>query len=175
MRRPIARIKGLGFIIWQSRHMAYHVGIGLLWAWFLRERWNQFNVRWIWLSVLGSVLPDADHLLYFWTYGKRDAYTLDVRQFLRNKQWRAVAAYLANGHKFNTNLSLHNYYFMAGLLALALVSSRIEWQAGVILFGAMLFHYIFDIIDDILMLGSINPNWRRWGRKKLTLESLKRP
>lgn len=169
MRRPIARIKGLGHIIWQARHMVYHMGIGLLWAWFLREFWNEFNLRWIWISVVGSLLPDIDHLLYFTTYGRRDTYTLDIRHFLRKKQWRAVVAYIANGHKSNTNLSYHNYYFMAGLLGFALVSSLYDWETGVILFGAMLLHYIFDIIDDILMLGSINPNWRRWGRKKIVL------
>ena len=65
MRRSVARIKGLGFILWQTRHMVYHVMLGLLWAWFLRERWGEFNPKWIAMAVVGSLLPDLDHLNYF--------------------------------------------------------------------------------------------------------------
>lgn len=163
MRRSVARIKGLAFIIWHARHEFYHILIGLLWSWFLREQWNEFNPRWIWISVLASLLPDADHLYYFFTYGKFGQYALSVRTLLKKRQWRALTIFLENGHKYQTNLSLHNYYFMAFLFVLSLISSVVDWEAGVILFGAMVLHYLFDILDDILILGSVNPNWKRWG------------
>ncbi|MBI5619677.1 metal-dependent hydrolase [Candidatus Gottesmanbacteria bacterium] len=167
MRRGVARIKGLGFILWHARHNFYHVMVGLVWAWFLRERWHEFNARWIWLSVFGSLLPDVDHMIYFWGYGRNDGYTKQIKAFLKNKQWRLVTLFMETGHKHNTNLSWHNYYFMLLLFALALVSSVYEWRVGVILFGAMLLHYLFDIADDVLTLGAINPNWKRWGREKI--------
>lgn len=164
--RPIARIKGLGFVLWHARHEFYHVLLGLVWAWFLRERWSEFNSRWIWLSIFGSLLPDADHLVYFWGYGKQDQYARQIRQFLKNRQWRMVTVFMETGHKYNTDLASHNVYFMAILLVGSLFSSLYEWRVGVILFGAMLVHYIFDIGDDLLQLGHINPNWKRWGRVK---------
>lgn len=166
MRRSLVRVKGLGFIIWHAKHEFYHVLLGLVWAWFLREYWNQFNLRWIWFSLVGSLLPDIDHLFYFFTYGKRDWYGQQVLEFLRSRQWRTLAIFMENGHKNNTSLSYHNVYFMSGLLALSLVSFWVEWQLGVILFGAMVIHYAFDIFDDYLTLGYVNPNWRRWGRMK---------
>ncbi len=52
------------------------------------------------------------------------------------------------------------------LLGLSLLSSRIDWEVGVILFGAMILHYLFDIFDDFVQLGAVNTNWKRWGRKK---------
>src|SRR5574341_1266502 len=60
MRRSVARIKGLGFVFWHARHEFFHVLIGLVWAWVLREVWGQFNPRWFWLSAFGSLLPYAD-------------------------------------------------------------------------------------------------------------------
>jgi hypothetical protein len=172
MRHSIARVKGLGFLAWHARHEFYHALLGLVWAWILREWWGEFNPRWILLSVFGSLLPDADHLLYFGTYGRSSDYTSKVRHLLKTRQWRNLMVFIENGHKFNTNLSYHNYYFMAVLLGMAFLSSFWDWQAGIILFGAMLIHYIFDIVDDLIQLGAVNPNWKRWGRDKTPSDNL---
>lgn len=154
----------MGFIIWHGKHELFHVLFGLMWAWTLRELWQEFNPRWIATAVLGSLLPDIDHMLYFFTYGKRDAYTRTILAFLKNKQWRVLATYLEKGHKYNTNLSFHNYYVAVGLFIIAAISYAYDWRVGVVLFGAMITHYAFDIIEDILLLGQVNPNWKRWGR-----------
>lgn len=164
--RSIARIKGLGFVLWHARHEFYHVLLGLIWAWFLRERWSEFNPRWIWLAVLGSLLPDIDHFYYFLGYGKLDPYTKVIKEMIKNRQWRAVTVFIEAGHKREAYTAAHNYYVMALLLAVSLLSSRYDWEAGVILFGAMLIHYLFDVADDLLVLGRVNPNWKRWGRVK---------
>ena len=164
MKRRFARVRGLGFILWHSRHEFYHVLIGLVWAWFLREWWNEFNGKWIAVSIFGSLLPDADHLYYFFSYGRRTKYTSQIKQFLKSRQWRNLTVFIENGHKHNTNLSLHNIYIIFLLLAGSLASQLYDFRIGVILFGAMVFHYVFDILDDIIHLGAINPNWMRWGR-----------
>jgi len=162
MGRSIARIKGLGFILWQTRHEFYHMFVGLMWAWYLRELWSEFNLRWIAVSVFGSLVPDLDHVIYFMTYGKRDWYTNQVRTFLRNHQWRTVWKFVAIGHKYNTSLATHNYFFMTGFLLVTGVAYVYDWKAGVILFGAIVGHYLFDVCDDIVMLGHVNANWRRF-------------
>src|SRR5438132_7916929 len=97
MRRSFARVKGLGFIFWHSRHYLYHISLGLLWAWLLREWWHEFNMRWIVLAVFGSVLPDIDHFVYFFTYGKKDLYTQQVVQFLKAHEWRSTTLFIASG------------------------------------------------------------------------------
>lgn len=166
MRISVARIKGLGYVLWQARHMGYHVLIGLVWAWFLRELWGAFNPKWIWTAVIGSILPDIDHLNYFVGYGKHDSYTKQVLAFLRERKWRSLAYFIATGHKYNTNLSYHNIYVVLILLGFSLLSSRVDWEVGVVLFGAMILHYLFDIFDDFVQLGALNVNWKRWGRKR---------
>lgn len=167
MRRSVARLKGLGFILWQARHYAYHILVGLVWAWVLREYWREFNGRWITVSVIGSVIPDLDHLIYFSTYGKRDPYTKQIRKFLRDHEWRTLTKFMARGHKYNTDLATHNYYFTTFLTLLAIASLVYDWKAGVVFFGAMTLHYLFDVWDDIAVFGKVNPNWRRaWKPRK---------
>jgi hypothetical protein len=166
MRRSLARVKGFGFIFWHARHLLYHVLLGLAWAWFLREWWHIFNSKWIIISVFGSLLPDTEHLLYFFTYGRKDAYTRNLRKFLWEHEWRVATLCVEKGHKNKTRLRFHNIYIIGLLLLLAslcFISDRNSW---VVLFGAMVIHYTFDIFDDIITLGYINPNWKRWGLNK---------
>lgn len=166
MRKTLVRVKGLGYILWQTRHMAYHVMIGLLWAWFLRERWGEFNPKWIITAAIGSLLPDVDHLYYFLGYGRKDSYTSAVFRYIRGQEWRELFHFLSANHKHNTSLAYHNIYTVVMLTLFSLIASFFDWQAGVVLFGAMVSHYLFDIADDIVLLGGLNPNWKRWGRPK---------
>jgi len=156
----------MGFILWQSRHMAYHVMLGLLWAWFLRELWGEFNLKWIWTAVIGSVLPDIDHFNYWLGYGRHDTYTQEVLAHLKKREWRMLFYVVATGHKLNTSLSYHNIYVVGILIALSAGASFYDWRIGVVLFGAMVTHYLFDIADDLVVLGEMNSNWKRWGRPR---------
>lgn len=168
MRRSVRRIKGLGFILWHTRHEFYHILLGLVWAWVLREWWHEFSVRWIWWSIAGSLLPDVDHILYSFLYGRKDMYAREIKSLLFSRQWRDLTTFVETGHKSNTSLATHNIFFVLLLFTLAAISSFVEWRLGVILFGAMVIHYLFDIVDDILLLGKPNPNWKRIRRIKET-------
>jgi hypothetical protein len=165
-RRHIARVKGLGFIFWHARHELYHVLLGVAWGWVLRETWGEFNVRWLTLSLFGSLLPDVEHFIYFFTYGRKDPYNATIRQFLKNGEWRMVTVYMEHGHKYNIDLSYHNFFVIAFLLLLATVAFLFDRNSWVVFFGAMVIHYVFDVLDDIVTLGYINPNWKRWGKRK---------
>lgn len=168
MRRPLARARGFIFILWHSRHEFYHILLGLIWAWFLRETWGEFNIGWIFLSIFGSLLPDIDHLLYFLGYGRDDEYARRVKEFIKDRQWRAVTMFIETGHKENTNLFSHNIYVMLFFISFSLLAFLVDWKSGIILFGAIVIHYLFDIIDDLLILGSLNSNWKRWGKNRLS-------
>lgn len=166
MPKSLTRIKGVGFILWHTRHYFYHILLGLVLAWFFRELWNTLSLQFISVAIAGSLIPDLDHLAYFLTYGKKDWYTKQVRAFLRDHEWRTLWMFVEKGHKSNTDLMTHNYYFMAFLFFISIASLFVDWKVGVILFGAMFLHYLFDLFDDVVTLGHINPNWKRWGRPK---------
>jgi hypothetical protein len=166
MRYSFARIRGLGYILWHARHEFYHTLLGITWAWFLRERWHEFNASYLSLAIFGSLLPDLEHLYYFFTYGRTDFYTREVIKTLKKRQWRFLTVLIEQGHKQNTELAFHNLYIILILTLAAIVSLIFDRRNWVVLFGAMIIHYIFDIFDDIMTLGYINPNWKRWGRPK---------
>jgi hypothetical protein len=168
MNRSLARIKGIGFILWHARHLLYHALLGVAWAWFLRERWHEFSPKWLTLSVAGSLLPDAEHFYYFLTYGKKDAYTQKIFRAVKHHEWRFLTVFIESGHKYNTNLAFHNIYVVLILLLATSVCFLFDWNAWVVLFGAMIIHYLFDIGDDYITLGYLNSNWKRWGKRKTT-------
>jgi len=146
--------------------MVIHVFLGLMWAWFLRELWHELNAKWIITAAIGSVLPDVDHLLYYTTYGKRELYTKVIVKLIKYHMWRLLVRFVEWGHKYNVNLLFHNFYVMAALVALTVISYLGNWRFGVILLGAMVTHFVFDAFEDLLLLGRFNPNWMRWGRGK---------
>lgn len=164
MEFAAAKIRGVGFILWQARHMAYHVMLALLWVWFLRELWGVLNVWWIIVAAVGSVLPDVDHLRYFLTYGRKDAYSKQVFSYIKKGEWRRLFQFVSTGHKHNTSLEFHNVYVMGLFMVSAMAAASVDWQMGVVLFGAISSHYIFDMADDVVLLGQLNRNWTRWGR-----------
>lgn len=166
MRKGLAKIRGAGYVLWHAKHELMHVLLGLSWAWFLREIWGEFNVKWVISAAVGSLLPDADHLLYFFTYGKKEPYTRKIWSMIKDRKWRSLTYFIEHGHKHNTNLTYHNVYFMFFLFALCAISYFYDWRTSVVFVGAMLTHYLFDIVDDIIILGHLNPNWKRWGNGK---------
>lgn len=166
MRPVFSRIRGFGFLVWQARHMTYHIMLSFLWVWFLREIWHELNGRWIAIAAIGSILPDVDHLRYYFTYGRKDIYVKHIFTYFRKKQWRLLFQFIAMNHKHNTSLSYHNIYIALLFVLGAFVASMIDWQSGVVLFGAIVSHFVFDMADDAVQLGGLNPNWYRWGRPK---------
>jgi len=175
MKRSLARIKGLGYVLWHGRHMFYHVLLGLVWAWFLREVWDVFSWRVVLLSLFGSFLPDSEHLIYFLISGRKDEYSKQVKEFFKAREWRVLTSFIEQGHKYNTNLSYHNVYFVVILLVLTIVCFLVDWEAWMVILGAMVIHYLFDIADDYHTLGYLNENWKRWGNgKKKTITTSKK-
>lgn len=166
MRRSVIRMRGVGFILWHSRHEMYHVLLGLVWAWFLRETWGEFRWYWVILSVFAALLPDMEHVIYWLGQGKMDKYSRNVKMLLRTRQWRNAWLYVEKNHKHQTNLSYHNIYMVVLLFIVGIISFYFDWKARTIFFGATLSHYVFDIFDDYVTLGYLNANWKRWGKPK---------
>jgi membrane-bound metal-dependent hydrolase YbcI (DUF457 family) len=63
-------------------------------------------------------------------------------------------------------LATHNFYFVVFLFLLSIGSFFYDWKVGIVLFGAMLTHYLFDVFDDIVTLGYVNVNWKRFWKPR---------
>ena len=164
MNKTVTKIRGLGYLFWHARHMMYHLLFGVAWMWVVQDQWGMYSNTLFALSLLGSVFPDFDHLLFFFTYGKRDAYTKQIKGYINHGDWRVLIRFLEKGHKYNTKLRYHNIYTVAGLTGITTIFLVVRWYSGFIFTGAMVIHYLFDILDDLATLGKLNKNWYRWGK-----------
>lgn len=161
-------VKKVARITWYLKHETIHVLIGVSFAWVLREIWGQFSSNQLYLAIFGSLIPDLDHFVFFFFYGRKDPYSIQVKRFLRHGEVTSLASFMAEGHKENTNLWSHNIYNVGLLILGVVLCYQLDWKMGVVLLGSMVLHFIFDILDDLMILGTINPNWKRWGRPKVT-------
>lgn len=167
MNTTVTKIRGIGYLFWHARHMIYHLLLGALWMWVVQDQIGIYSTPLLLLSLFGSVFPDFEHLLFFFTYGKSDAFTAWVKSYIQKKDWRVLIRFLEKGHKYNTKLRYHNMYSIVGLTAVAVISFFAGWDSLFVFTGAMVIHYLFDILDDLAMLGKLNRNWYRWGRGRL--------
>src|SRR3989339_340669 len=112
------------------------------------------------LGALGAILPDADHLFFIYTYGRKTDYSKNLRFFLRNKELREFQRFAIENHKFNTGIYSHN--LVTVLIAVTFFSyfALVQENYGAAIFTlGMISHYSYDIFEDWLLLGRINPNW----------------
>lgn len=168
MKRAVTRIRGLGYMLWHARHMIYHLLFGATWVWVVYDQFGIYQPGFLLLSLLASVLPDFEHLLFFVTYGKKDSYTTWIKGYIKNKDWRVLVRFMEQGHKYNTKLQYHNVYVLAIMMVCTMLSYLIHWYYVFVFFGAVSIHYWFDVFDDLATLGKLNQNWFRWGRSKNT-------
>ncbi len=108
-------------------------------------------------GLIGTLLPDVDHLLHFYILkpqeltSQRIKYLLDRKQFI--KSWDLLA--YTRGER--NNLILHSAHFQLFFLALAffvVTSSGSLFGTGLVI--AFLLHLIIDQILDYRQIGSIN-------------------
>ncbi len=154
-------IRLLAKAIRDLKHYSGHVMVGLVWAWVLREIWQEFVPHRFLLAIIGSLIIDLDHFLQALVYGRKDWYGRGIRQFLKKGQVRNLWIFIRENHKHNTGLVTHNIYFLGFFLVLAIACFITDRNSGVVFFGAMVLHLIVDILDDIWVLGRINENWKR--------------
>ena len=175
MKRMPARIRGAFYITRQSFHTLTHILLGIVWFYFLKQFMSELTSFHLFLSLLGSLLPDCEHLIYFYIRGRKDTYSKNVRVLIHDRKWRELTLFLRTNHKSLTTLRLHSIQWIVVLVLLALVSFAYDYKSPFVFLGAMVSHYVFDIVDDFIFLGRLNPNWykgftiKRWFMRVFSL------
>jgi hypothetical protein len=141
----------------------YHMVIHVLFAFSALLPFYIFEIRLantvIWITPIVALLPDIEHLVFFGTYGRKSSYTQEACKVLQKQGFKALIKHLSKSHKTLTSLYLHNGLTMILFFAL-----------GVGLFTHGIFtlsylcliltsHYLYDILEDLLINGKVNPNW----------------
>ncbi|KKT35772.1 MAG: hypothetical protein UX12_C0002G0009 [Candidatus Collierbacteria bacterium GW2011_GWC1_45_47] len=117
------------------------------------------------VALLGAYIPDADHLLFIFWYGRQTRYAIEVRECLLGDGLLTCIDYIKKNHKGNTKILSHNMLFVALAMFLSswfVYTSQRLWG---VFFLSWSLHYIFDILEDLLFFGKLNGNWRlRFGK-----------
>jgi hypothetical protein len=111
------------------------------------------------IALLSSILPDIDHLFYIFIYGRKHDYSKKIHLHLRERHLSQAIDFCRVNHKSNHAIKSHNlitpllafitFYFSA-------TSGHPLWA---VFFLAICSHFVFDILEDLLVLGRLNPNW----------------
>ncbi len=145
----------------QNNHMTIHVLLGIICGLLVERLYpSEEAKKLVLIGVLGNIFPDGDHLLYWFYYGRKTEYSKMVKQLLRKFKLRGVWRFCTNNHKELTSLYSHNLaaplltfvpflYFQNNDTHIYLQIFLLSWTV----------HYIYDILEDLLMLGHLNPNW----------------
>lgn len=108
--------------------------------------------------LIGAYLPDVDHVLSIFTYGRRSRYSSTLRRHLYRHRFSQYVAYVRCHHKSNFAIYSHNLFspLICTVLASLFVSSHPFLLA---LFLSCAYHFLFDILEDMVHFGRLNPNW----------------
>lgn len=146
----------------EELHMAIHLAFGVL-AFLvigLTTGWS-FNVATgLGIAILGSVLPDIDHFIFFFWYGATTTYAKGAKKSYAKEGLRGFVDYCKKNHKHNTRLVSHNFWVAAGLLPVLAWFSITNHVLLAIFAMAWIFHFGFDMLEDILFFGRVNENWK---------------
>jgi hypothetical protein len=156
--------------------MLIHVLMGVIGGYFVHDIFlgsSLYNL--IFWGVVGSLLPDLDHFLFFYIYGRKSEYSKIVRGYIKDRKFRQLLAFWKFNHKKNTGLFSHN--ILATILALYMFAYFVlvkDTPSFSVLALAWFMHYSFDLGEDILFMKKINPNWyfkfdREKAREKLVM------
>jgi hypothetical protein len=121
-------------------------------------------------SGIGSLLPDLDHFLFAYFYGRETAYARMFRKYLRKGEIGKWARFCQLNHKKNQALYGHNLLTMGFSFFLGWVFFDGENFAWLVFWLSFGFHFSYDALEDLVFLGRLNDNW--WGRFRRKVRGL---
>lgn len=142
-------------------HMPVHAFIGAVLGYIFIYFQPEYGViPALLFGAAGAVIPDADHLLYIFTYGRKTDYSKVLRSHLKNVKLREFKNFVMDNHKYNTGVYSHNLLTVLIAVIFFCYFAFIQDNYGAAIFTlGMISHYSYDIFEDWLLLGRINPNW----------------
>ena len=143
----------------EKYHGQMHLFFGIL-AWALSVAlFEQADLGLLIAALVGAYLPDIDHLLFMFWYGKDTDYSKGVKKTLFDKGFFECIDHVKKHHKGNTAIKSHNLIVVSLCVFLAWWGWRIQSPLLATLFLSCSGHFIYDILEDLLFFGRLNKNW----------------
>ena len=161
MAKPVPNIiKGLRAKS-EAYHMQLHIVMGVLCGLFMGHLFPETPLlKLISIGVIGAILPDFDHLLFIFIYGRKTEFARIIKSFLRKHKIKNAISFIKLNHKYNTSIYSHNMLSVILAFSLFYYLYTVRDNASLSTFFLSWFgHYVFDIFEDVLFFKKINPNW----------------
>lgn len=145
----------------EKYHEPIHALIGVLCAVIVKYFYPDSDfVRLIVIGIVGNLIPDIDHLLFLFVYGRKSEYAKIVKRHIKNKEFKDFLLFIRNNHKNNTSIYSHNILALILSIFLAWYLGESRDRAGFYtFFMSWSSHYVFDMFEDLLFFKKLNPNW----------------
>lgn len=138
----------------------YHEYVHLLFslsAYLVAKIFNlDFDILGLAVVIIAGYLPDIDHLFFMFGYGRHTKYAQCVIGHLKNKDLPSAIEHCRINHKSNHFILSHN--LLTPLISLALFF-YITNPLAKLFWLSFTFHFVFDVLEDLLTFGRLNPNW----------------
>lgn len=130
------------------------LGFSLLWV------FSRFQVTFknIVIFLVFTYLIDLDSIISTGINHISFPETREIIIAFKTRRFKEMATLATIHHKKFNRLLLHNFSGFFVFLVFFAVSICRKYDGGILAFGAILFHFIFDIVDDLYQLGHIK-NW----------------
>jgi len=141
--------------------MLIHVFLGLVCAYIVICVFPAADLsKLITVGILGNLIPDVDHLLFFFLYGRKSEYAKIFKSHLKLREFRMAARFIKDNHQNNTGIYSHNILSLMLSIFLAWYLGESRDRAGFYtFFMSWSSHYVFDMFEDVLFFKKLNPNW----------------
>lgn len=153
-------------------HFAYFFAF-FVFVTLFRQYFNWAYV-WFWLGgVLGTILPDIDHIIYVYVTSPHELTSQRVDYLVKKKDYRRATELLYETRGERGGLIFHTIFFQLIFLVLTfwmMSSSNSLFGRGLVLAFAL--HLSIDQIADILEFGNLN-NWLKPVSLGLTVDKVK--
>lgn len=141
-------------------HMFFHLGLGLIVGTvFYLIAGTPSLKTYLFIGCIAAVLPDIEHVLFFYSYGKTTAYAKSVRNYVKAREYKKAADFCKRHHKDLECLYIHNGLTPLILLLLAILFVVTAHPLVATLLVSAALHYFYDIFEDFILMRRINSNW----------------
>jgi hypothetical protein len=148
--------KALLIRMMERYHEYFHLAFGLI-GFYVYITYYPLNLlSGLLVTILATYFPDIDHIFFSLFYGRNTPYGRHTRSLILSGKFSEYLEYGRQHHKTNVSIISHN--LLTPLICLIL-SIFIPKGFLSLFFFVAIFHYLFDVIEDLLALGRLNPNW----------------
>lgn len=148
-------------------HLIIGIVTGLAYSHSLQlNNWRLYCVA----GAFASLLPDLEHLAYFFWFGKNSSYSKTIKTHLKKAEFLSAIKHCANNHKTITELPLHNALIPILFFFASTMFHRKLYYFMTIVNINLALHYFYDLAEDLILLKKINSNWFKFILPETTKE-----